>query len=153
MLGKSGLFVMLDVEAEGLMEVLASPSEQASSTDYQRLARCARGHADRGHPVFLVVIAPQLGERFRTRTELLAAARELTGDGRGTIPFADAIVLTNSEDLGPIWDLARRFDVALLESVVVCSRGRMPNAARNAGIGRCVTPEELEHPDQFRPAA
>jgi hypothetical protein len=103
--------------------------------------------------VFLVVIAPQLGERFRTRTELQAATRELTGDRRGTIPFAEVIVLTNSEDLGPIWDVARRFDVALLESVVVCRCGRMPNAARNAGIGRCVTLEELEHLEQFRPAA
>lgn len=153
MLGKSGLFVMLDVEADRPTEVLSSLLEQVSSIDSDSLARFARSHARRGNPVFLVLVASKLGEPVRTRTELLAAARELTRDRRGDIPFADVIVLTNSEDLGPFWDVARRFNVALIESLVVCSNGRMPNAARNAGIGRCVTPEELDHLDPVRLAA
>jgi hypothetical protein len=76
------------------------------------------------------------GERFASRTELLAAVRRLAKD-RGQPPLADVLLLPQDEDPQAFFEVARRLNLSLSDSLLLGATGeRWPHAVQAALQGR-----------------
>jgi nicotinamidase-related amidase len=92
-----------------------------------------RDHIALGYRVIIVTDRLELWGRKYEERELLEKISTLE---RHRIPITDLILLQNSYDPGPLWDVARRFHLSLGTSTIIARDGEYVAAARNAGVFR-----------------
>ena len=99
-----------------------------------------RDYIARGFRVIVVTDRLEFRGRRYSECELLETIRGLE---RARLPITEIVVLRNGYDPGPLWDVARRFDLSLHNSTMVSLNGEYVAAARTAGVNRAAGPEVL----------